>query len=202
MNATLDPNLPDENTYTPMHAAASYGQIEVLKFLISKGGNVNVTDEDGDTPLYTVENIQTAKFLVDNGASIDHRNNEGISPIEHLSEDFPDVSAFLQSLITSTILNDPSTTTSTSQPSQHAQNASAELLTSQLMTSAAEIIQRAEAEGRDPENELRAVVSRAVAQGVLTGFQLTENANTNATSDDRLTREDKDTPSKRARMEE
>jgi hypothetical protein len=36
-------------------------------------------DEDGDTPLYTVENVDTARWLVEHGARVDHRNNEGIS---------------------------------------------------------------------------------------------------------------------------
>lgn len=43
------------------------------------GGNVDIMDEDGDTPLYTVENVDTARWLVEHGARVDHRNNEGIS---------------------------------------------------------------------------------------------------------------------------
>ncbi len=43
------------------------------------GGNVNVTDEDGDTPLYTVENIETAQFLVNHGADSTQRNHEGLT---------------------------------------------------------------------------------------------------------------------------
>jgi hypothetical protein len=43
------------------------------------GGNVDVMDEDGDTPLYTVENVDTARWLVEHGASVHHRNNEGVS---------------------------------------------------------------------------------------------------------------------------
>jgi len=43
------------------------------------GGNVNVTDNDGDTPLYTVENVQTARFLVENGAIVARQNLEGVS---------------------------------------------------------------------------------------------------------------------------
>lgn len=41
------------------------------------GGDVNVTDSDGDTPLYVVENIETAKWLTDHGAVIDRQNLEG-----------------------------------------------------------------------------------------------------------------------------
>ena len=32
------------------HAAASYGHTHILEYLITVGGNVNVTDEDNDTP--------------------------------------------------------------------------------------------------------------------------------------------------------
>jgi hypothetical protein len=43
------------------------------------GGDVNITDDDDDTPLYTVENVETAKWLIDHGAVVDRRNSEGIS---------------------------------------------------------------------------------------------------------------------------
>ena len=45
---------------------------------VSLGGDVNTTDDDGDTPLYTVENVETARYLVEHGATVDRRNNEGI----------------------------------------------------------------------------------------------------------------------------
>ena len=50
-------------------------------------------------------------------------------------------------------------------PSQHAQEQASEALTSSLMESVQEIMERAQAEGRDPDAELREVVSRAVVQG-------------------------------------
>ncbi|PBK75593.1 uncharacterized protein ARMOST_12955 [Armillaria ostoyae] len=90
------PNIPDEFTYTPMHAAASYGHIHVLEFLLAHGGDVNITDDDGETPLYVVEDVVTARWLIDHGAVIDRTNNEGVSPIESLAEDFPQVAEFLQ----------------------------------------------------------------------------------------------------------
>jgi ankyrin repeat protein len=46
---------------------------------LNSGGDVNITDDDGDTPLYTVENIETARFLVDHGALVARQNMEGIS---------------------------------------------------------------------------------------------------------------------------
>ncbi|KAL1747147.1 hypothetical protein HDZ31DRAFT_32642 [Schizophyllum fasciatum] len=178
----LSPNVPDENTYTPMHAAASYGQLQVLEYLISRGGDVNVTDSDGDTPLYTVEDIPTAQFLVDRGATIARTNNEGISPIEHLREDFEEVAAHLERLAggptpptSNGTIPLPPPPPGAQQPSQHSQNAASEALTSNLMASVQEIMERAEAEGREPdEDELRAVVSRTVLQGVAQGFSMGE----------------------------
>lgn len=40
---------------------------------------MNITDSDGDTPLYTVEDLATARFLVEHGAVVARQNNEGVS---------------------------------------------------------------------------------------------------------------------------
>ncbi|TFK47859.1 ankyrin [Heliocybe sulcata] len=172
---SLSPNVADPNSYTPMHAAASYGNIDILTYLISRGGDVNITDDDGDTPLYTVENVETARFLIENGAILMRTNNEGVSPIDHLAEDFPEVSAYLHTLTTTTELADASLLP-LHEPSQHAQNVASETLTSSLMASAQEIMQRAEAEGRDPEEELRRLVGQTVLEGVATGYGLGQDA--------------------------
>ncbi|KAJ7650327.1 ankyrin repeat-containing domain protein [Roridomyces roridus] len=185
---SVSPNAPDEFTYTPMHAAASYGQIHVLELLISRGGDVNVQDEDGDTPIYTVENVETARFLVEHGATLERQNSEGVSPIDHLREEFSEVANYLQS-----VLSPASATTMqvTQEPSQQQQDVALEQLTSSLMASVEEIMQRAEAEGRDPDEELRAVVSRTVLEGVVTGYAMAE-AEPDETSE---------APTKKARVE-
>ncbi|KAI0070414.1 ankyrin [Panus rudis PR-1116 ss-1] len=191
---SFSPNVPDENTYTPMHAAASYGHIHVLEYLISKGGNVNITDNDDDTPLYVVEDIETAKFLIDRGAVVDRQNADGVSPAAYLAEDFPEVAAYVESRSTSntstTSNNSTTSLTSTSPhppsqphpsqhpthptiPSQHAQNLASEHLTSTLIDSVQQIMQRAEREGREPDEELlRRVVERTVVEGVVRGYGL------------------------------
>jgi ankyrin repeat protein len=61
------------------HAAASYGQLETIEYLISAGGNINVEDFDGDTPLFVVETPEVARFLIERGADPLHRNSEGSS---------------------------------------------------------------------------------------------------------------------------
>lgn len=59
------PNDKDPNGYTPLHAAASYGHIDLLKYLLGAGGNVNIADNDGDTLLHVTEDLETAKVLVE-----------------------------------------------------------------------------------------------------------------------------------------
>lgn len=170
----LSPNVPDANTYTPMHAAASYGHLHVLEYLISQGGDVNITDEDGDTPLYAVENVETARYLVEHGAVVDRRNADGVSPADYLAEDFQEVAAYLETISpTRTADAAPSPALSPPshpQPSQRAQDLASESLTSSLIQSVQGIMERAEAEGRDPDEELREVVGRTVLQGVVTGY--------------------------------
>lgn len=78
----LTPTSPDHNTYTPIHAAASYGHVSLLRFLLSHPkcppGAADVTDEDGDTPLFVVEDIETAKVLIEEfGADPKRTNAEG-----------------------------------------------------------------------------------------------------------------------------
>jgi hypothetical protein len=45
----------------------------------SKGGDVNITDDDNETPLYTVETVAVARWLVDHGAKMDWINTEEVT---------------------------------------------------------------------------------------------------------------------------
>jgi len=94
----ISPNTPDEYSYTPMHAAASYGHIDVLEYLISKGGDVNMIDNENETPLYVVETPQVAKWLVDHGADSQWKNADRLKPADVLREDFPEIADWLASL--------------------------------------------------------------------------------------------------------
>lgn len=170
---SISPNVPDSFTYTPMHAAASYGHLDILTYLISKGGNVNVSDEDGDTPLSTVENIETARFLVDNGADIMWRNNEGLTPAASLEEDFPQVADYLNSL-TATLADshdgEPENRDSSQLLSQRSQEAASERLTSSLVSQPSDLAQD-ETVGDEShrDEELRQAVGHAVLESLVTG---------------------------------
>ena len=63
------------------------------------------------------------------------------------------------------------------------------------MTSLHELVERTEAEGREPlEEELRRAVGRAVVEGVLTGYEMS--------TDERVNSSQHDTPSKRPRRDD
>lgn len=113
---------------------------------------------------------------------------------QYLEEEFPDVAEYLESLPSPNSRTAPTTsiptaspqTPSLNNPSQHAQNEASEQLTSSLMQSVQDIMMRAEADGHDPEAELRQVVERTVLEGVMTGYDLSSAAT------DRREREDRE----------
>lgn len=96
------PDSKDPNGYTAIHAAASYGHIDLLKLLINSGGNINIQDNEGDSPLHHVEDLATAKIMVEElGADYKLKNNEGKTSAEYIEEDgeFPELAHYLRSLV-------------------------------------------------------------------------------------------------------
>ncbi|CAK9439569.1 uncharacterized protein LODBEIA_P36690 [Lodderomyces beijingensis] len=97
----LSPNAKDPNGYTPMHAAASYGHLDLLKYLLSKGGDINIQDAEGDTPLHHVEDLSVAKALIEQfDADYKIKNSDGLTAAEYIEEEdeFPDVAKYLRGL--------------------------------------------------------------------------------------------------------
>ncbi|KAF8340646.1 ankyrin repeat-containing domain protein [Cantharellus anzutake] len=187
----MSPNDPDPNTYTPMHAAASYGRLNILDYLISRGGDVNVTDEDGDTPLYTVESVEAAKYLVDHGALSDRRNNDGVLPEEHLEEDFPEIAEYLRGL--SREPRENSLVPPTKFPSQMATEQASERLTQRLMADVEQIMARSDLDGTDIDEVLRQAVEQIVIGGIEEGHTMMEEQTEELTHAE---------PSKRQRRDE
>ena len=46
-----DINARDERGFTPLHGAASYGHVAVVRVLLAQGADTNVKARDGQTPL-------------------------------------------------------------------------------------------------------------------------------------------------------
>ena len=90
----------DAHGYSVPHAAASYDHLDLLRTLIYEFHvDVNIKDEDGETPLFVVETVEAAQVLVDElGADLTIRNEEGMTAEEKVQTDgeFPTIAAFLR----------------------------------------------------------------------------------------------------------
>ncbi|KAI9003072.1 ankyrin repeat-containing domain protein, partial [Gaertneriomyces semiglobifer] len=75
---SMDVNSKDDSGYTPLHAAAAYAHLDLIRLLVEKyKADVNITDDDGDTPLHVCETVAAAKLLVELGADPKRANEEG-----------------------------------------------------------------------------------------------------------------------------
>ena len=83
-------NEQDSNGYSPLMAAASYGQLDVLKFLLSwPGVEVNLVDLEGDSALhYCTSSVECMKALLAAGGKLDLKNEEGKTPLESMENEF------------------------------------------------------------------------------------------------------------------
>ncbi|KAK8869828.1 hypothetical protein IAR55_000396 [Kwoniella newhampshirensis] len=177
-NEGCTPDDKDANSYTPMHAAASYAHIPLLTYLLSANGNPNIPDDDGDTPLFVVESLEVAQFLVENGAEAGWKNEEGLTAADALEEDHPEISTYLRSI---TNTSDPASSTTTDDQNQtdneQGQGQISQLAldnytneqTSNLLQEAQEILEQCTRDGTDPDERLREVVERAVKDGLAFG---------------------------------
>lgn len=86
--------------FTHRHAAVSYGQFEVVKYLLDHGANVDVQDFEKDTPLYVAETVAMAQLLLDHGADPKHVNEDNITPAATAFEEGWDEVADLLASIT------------------------------------------------------------------------------------------------------
>ncbi|KAI8870613.1 ankyrin, partial [Ramicandelaber brevisporus] len=73
----IAPDAGDSFGYTPVHAAASHGHPELLDYLLKKGANPNVPDNDGDRPLHYCETEEAAQMLIAAGADPTITNGDG-----------------------------------------------------------------------------------------------------------------------------
>lgn len=95
------PNSADPNGFTPIHAAASYGHLELLRYLLENGGNVNIQDSDGDTPLHHTESLETAKILIQEyKADYRLKNKDGLNVKEYFIEEdeYPELISYFELL--------------------------------------------------------------------------------------------------------
>jgi ankyrin repeat protein len=71
----------DENGLSPLHVAATKGQVELCRFLLDAGMPVDVIDPLGYTPLHWAGNDAVARALIDAGAAVDALDDLGDTPL-------------------------------------------------------------------------------------------------------------------------
>lgn len=79
---------------TPLHAAAKYNHVDIMKILIDAGANKEVWDyHHKRTALHIAAfhgNIQAVQYLIDVGANINARDSDGCTPLHLTTHDFND----------------------------------------------------------------------------------------------------------------
>lgn len=82
-----DINIADNRGATPLHRAASKGNLEIVKFILSfkEDLKVDATDFYGNTPLHLAceeDRQDEAVLLVQAGAKLDVNNKERRTPLD------------------------------------------------------------------------------------------------------------------------
>ena len=61
----------------PLHVACRIGHIEVVKFLIQNGSDINGEDDEKETPIFEAEDVDVIELLLENGALLNATNSTG-----------------------------------------------------------------------------------------------------------------------------
>ncbi|KAL9604519.1 MAG: hypothetical protein Q9219_000484 [cf. Caloplaca sp. 3 TL-2023] len=92
----------DDHGYSLLHAAASYSHHDLLRTLVHDFSvNPNIKDEDGETPLFVAETVETARILVEElHCDPALKNDEGMPAEEKIRSegDFVAVADYLKEL--------------------------------------------------------------------------------------------------------
>mgnify|MGYP000648657340 CR=1 FL=1 len=74
LESGVDVNAQDEQGYSPLHAAVSYGHKDLIELLLQRGGNLSLGDTEGDVPLLVCEEPDVLELLLKHGASLEVKN--------------------------------------------------------------------------------------------------------------------------------
>ena len=81
-----DPDLQDENGWSPLHVAAQYGYLSTTRALLNGAADVNLPDNKGMTPLMLTlarGDERTYTILLANGADPNYQDNDGNTALHH-----------------------------------------------------------------------------------------------------------------------
>ncbi|KAK8741006.1 hypothetical protein OTU49_017411, partial [Cherax quadricarinatus] len=69
----IDVNMANKHGESAIHLSCGLGQLEALRFLVKKGGSLDATDAQGDTPLHWAArqgHAHVIAYLIEQGAQI------------------------------------------------------------------------------------------------------------------------------------
>ncbi|MDH4271667.1 MAG: ankyrin repeat domain-containing protein [Candidatus Aminicenantes bacterium] len=79
----------DGNGRTPLHLAAQGRHLEVLRYLVDKGADLDALDNNGIAPLHILARsgqTEAARFLIEKGADIDIKDPVKLTPLNMAAE--------------------------------------------------------------------------------------------------------------------
>jgi ankyrin repeat protein len=71
---------------TPLHFASQLGNLEIVKYLVVKGGDVDAQDTFGQTPLHLAvkrNNLNIVELLLEKGAPLNIASRDGVKFLIH-----------------------------------------------------------------------------------------------------------------------
>ena len=79
----------DKSDWSPLHYACRHGRLTIVKYLISKGANIEAKNQIGQTPLHCAARGRTdvVKYLVSKGANKNAKNGFGKTPYDIAGND-------------------------------------------------------------------------------------------------------------------
>lgn len=80
-------NIADKRGATPLHRAASKGNLEIVRLFLESLDHININAKDicGSTPLHLAceeDRQDVAKLLVQHGADLETNNKDGQNPLD------------------------------------------------------------------------------------------------------------------------
>jgi ankyrin repeat protein len=79
-----NPNGISKYNRALLHTAAWKENLSLIELLIKKGANINIQDNDRETPLHKAESRSAAELLLKNGANPNARNKNGGTPLHSM----------------------------------------------------------------------------------------------------------------------